>query len=587
MSIVGESYPYTYYLYTPLLLLSAVASLVLATVAWRRRPAPGAKSLTAMMVAGAFWGTIYALELNFREPAVRALFGELKYTGIVVVPFMWLIFALRYTGRDHWLMAPGKKGFTLLAAIPLITVGVALTNGWHHLLRSYEYNPVPGTPPEVLHGPWFWVHASYSYMLLLAGTFLLLSTLFRRSRTYQGQWLAVAVGSLVPIAANIVYVSDVEILRGLDPTPFAFTLTGGMLLWGCLHARLLELAPVAREAIVEEMADGLIVADRYGRVLDTNQAAQSFLGLSGGSVVTGRELADLLQPLSSSSLLAPLKPCQQTLHREGHELRPIVREIHLGEGQGQHYYELEISPLRSGNGVPVEGVVIVLRDVTERKRAETIVARSQQRLSYQAFHDPLTGLPNRYLFESRLEEALYRLRKDKYQSGPESKGEKSEETSKSGSYVAILFMDLDGFKEINDSLGHAAGDDLLRAVAERLQAGVRAQDTAARFGGDEFCVLLAGVSGTEKAVQIAKRLVVALREPFAIRTSTVRITASIGVAVGSIGSTGRPDSDSELHSLNELVREADVAMYRAKKKDEVLYEVVELWAVEQDEDPER
>ena len=205
-----------------------------------------------------------------------------------------------------------------------------------------------------------------------------------------------------------------------------------------------------------------------------------------------------------------------------------------------------------------------MRDVTKRKWAEAALTESRERLSHQAFHDPLTGLPNRYLLENRLEEVSRHPRTGGYP------GEKCQEETE----VAILFMDLDGFKDVNDSLGHAAGDGLLRTVAERLEAGVRAQDTAARFGGDEFCVLLAGVSGTAEAVRIAQRLAKALQNPFAIGTSTVRVSASIGVAVGR--------QYSEDRSLDELVREADAAMYRAKKKGGARYEMVEL-----DDVPER
>ncbi|MGI9050526.1 MAG: diguanylate cyclase, partial [Rubrobacteraceae bacterium] len=387
---------------------------------------------------------------------------------------------------------------------------------------------------------------------------------------------------LVPCAANVVYVSNVEVLRGVDPTPFAFTLTGGVLLWGCLRSRLLDLVPVAREAIVEEMADGLIVTDRYGRVLDTNRAAQSLPGLSGPAA-PGRKLADLLPSLPISSLLAALhetlhqgdqehpphrRPSREHPQREPphREYSPIVREMTLVAGQDHLHYELEMSPLRSGGGVPVERVVVVVRDITERKWAEAALAESRQRLSHQALHDPLTGLPNRYLFESRLEEVPRHSR-----TAPT--GDYRNKASLDEPYVehvAILFIDLDGFKEVNDSLGHPAGDDLLRTVAERLEAGVRTQDTAARFGGDEFCVLLAGVSDTAEAVRIAQRLGEALQEPFAIGTSREhmeRISASIGVAVG------RADNETP---LDELVREADAAMYRAKKKGKGLYEVVDL-----------
>ena len=497
--------------------------------------------------------------VKFQGTYDQGFVGEIKYLGVVAIPYMWLVFALRYTGRDRWLITRKKTRLTLLAALPLATAVLALTNGMHHLLRSYEESPVPGMPPEVVHGPWFWVHASYSYLLLLGGTFLLLSTLLRHSRPYRGQWVAVAVGSLVPWVANAIYLLDVGVVRDLDPTPFGFTLTGGVLLWGCLRSRLLDLVPVARETIVEEMADGLIVADRYGRVLDTNRAAQSLLRLSE-SAAPGRELGDLLPTLSISSLLAAF---QKTLYQREQEYQTIVQEVHLGEGRNQRWYELEISPLQNSSRVPVEGIIIVLRDITERKHTEASLTENQKRLSHQAFHDPLTGLPNRYLLENRLEERARRPCTGEH--GSKQSGG-SREGSRNESCVAILFMDLDGFKEVNDSLGHAAGDSLLRMVAERLEAGVRIQDTAARFGGDEFCVLLAGISGPAEAVQIAQRLGEALQKPFAIGTSTVQVSASIGVAVGG--------PDSEGRSLNELVREADAAMYRAKKKGGTRHEVV-------------
>ncbi len=178
----------------------------------------------------------------------------------------------------------------------------------------------------------------------------------------------------------------------------------------------------------------------------------------------------------------------------------------------------------------VKGIVVNSRDVTERKAFE-------RRLEHQAFHDPLTGLPNRALFEQRLERAL------RVEGEPLAK-------------VAVLFVDLDDFKVVNDSLGHRAGDRLLALAARRIRGCLRPQDTVARFGGDEFGVLLQGVGDGEGAGRIAERMVEELqRAPFDLDGLEVFVTPSVGIALGAPGADRHDD----------LLRRADVAMYEAKK----------------------
>jgi diguanylate cyclase (GGDEF)-like protein/PAS domain S-box-containing protein len=168
------------------------------------------------------------------------------------------------------------------------------------------------------------------------------------------------------------------------------------------------------------------------------------------------------------------------------------------------------------------------RDVTERRRAE-------QRLEHQALHDPLTGLPNRRLFVDRLGQAL-------------------RHTRRLGNQVAVLFMDLDEFKVVNDSLGHEAGDLLLTVVAQRLKRCLRPEDTLARFGGDEFVVLVEGVADATEAIQVSTRITDELRRPFLIEGRELFVAASIGIALG----------EDRTKSPENLLRDADNAMYRAK-----------------------
>ena len=162
--------------------------------------------------------------------------------------------------------------------------------------------------------------------------------------------------------------------------------------------------------------------------------------------------------------------------------------------------------------------------------------RSVERLQHDALHDALTGLPNRTLFLDRLEQSLRRARRR----GP-------------GCGAAVLFLDLDRFKVVNDSLGHQAGDELLRAVAVRLDAALRPGDTVARMGGDEFTVLLEEIGDPREATVVAERVLATLADPFPIAGRELHVSGSIGIALAG------PEVDPE-----ELIRDADVAMYRAK-----------------------
>ena len=200
-----------------------------------------------------------------------------------------------------------------------------------------------------------------------------------------------------------------------------------------------------------------------------------------------------------------------------------------------HTYLMVKFPLRNKEN-DVFGVCTIGTDISERKVAENALREQQSRLNYMAFHDSLTSLPNRSLFYDRIFHGLARARR-------------------SNSKVALMLLDIDRFKVINDSLGHDAGDLLLKAIAMRLNEGVRDMDTVARLGGDEFVVVLEGVHDTDDVIFVANKLLVTLARPLVISGHEITTTVSIGVSIF-------PDDGAD---TDELLKNADIAMYKAKE----------------------
>ena len=186
----------------------------------------------------------------------------------------------------------------------------------------------------------------------------------------------------------------------------------------------------------------------------------------------------------------------------------------------------------------------VIFDITDRKLAEAELERRAEVIRYQAAHDPLTSLPNRALFKDRLVQALARP----------------------GARVAVVLLDIDNFKLVNDSLGHSAGDELLMQIAPRLQTALRPGDTIARLGGDEFVVLLEQISDERSAAHVAERIVAAFEAPFALSAGEHFAKASLGIAIaGAEGSEGSQPAS--------LIRDADAAMYQAKARGRARFEI--------------
>jgi diguanylate cyclase (GGDEF)-like protein/PAS domain S-box-containing protein len=275
------------------------------------------------------------------------------------------------------------------------------------------------------------------------------------------------------------------------------------------------------DAILEDSSDLITLVGNDGRIASVSHSVEAILGFLPHEI-TGRPLHELIHPddwAIADAVLARL-PSGAVRTQERAEWRVKHRN-----GYWLHVETVVNNRLHDPR---VGAVVLTTRDVSERKAFE-------EQLRHRAFHDPLTQLANRALFHDRTQHAL--AREERYEQ-----------------HVAVLFMDLDDFKLVNDRLGHAAGDQLLAGVAKRLRASVRSADTAARLGGDEFGVLLEGVVGPDEALCAAQRILAAFEEPFELEGTPVLVRPSIGVALA-----GREDTGAD-----ELHRNADLAMYAAK-----------------------
>jgi len=278
----------------------------------------------------------------------------------------------------------------------------------------------------------------------------------------------------------------------------------------------------------EQAPECIKVLSPDGIVHDMNPTGLALIGVSDLDALRGRSVLNLVAPEQRDGFREYLSDVVAGRHRDPYEF-----EIIAVDGT-RRWMETRSAPFRDGGETRLLGIT---RDVSARKRAES-------ELVYKAFYDTLTQLPNRRRFRERLEQAMA-------------------EADRRERFACVMFLDLDNFKRINDTLGHEAGDELIRAVATRLNACMRAGDTVARLAGDEFGLVIGDVNHVDVGASVAMQILGQFREPFAIAGHQLHVTASVGM-------TYYPMDDS---SVEGLLRNADTAMYRAKQLGKNTFEV--------------
>jgi diguanylate cyclase (GGDEF)-like protein/PAS domain S-box-containing protein len=497
-------------------------------LAWPRRKTPGGGFFICHLLGLAIWAIGLFFEAIGNIVSTRILWSQISYFGVVTVAPLLFMFVLAYTTQQKL----SKRTVISLMVIPFLVLVAAWTNQWHHLLwpnfywGSREYNIL-----VYEHGFVFYFNVIYIYFLIAFGVAALIRAIPRNQPPFRSQLVIILIAVSFPMISGSMYIFKIAPVPGMDISIFGFLMTSLILAFGFVRYQLLDLVPVAKEVVIQNLQDGMIVVDWMRRIVEVNQNAIDLMVLPQKGLL-GKNVDAIL-------------PCHFDLPALSKANIPV--ECMLEEPE-KRYLDLRVSSLAKRTSTP-PGYLLVIRDITIQKEAElklkeanddlkvqlNKVNRLQELLKDQASHDALTGLHNRHTMDEVLDEQLNQAKVQHYP-------------------FSIAILDIDHFKRVNDIYGHQMGDAILQEFSKSILGSIRKSDFACRFGGDE--VLLAfeqmGLEAvTSKALEIHQNLKLIEVEQNLVKVSA---TACIGVATYPLHG----------NTVKELISAADQALYEAK-----------------------
>jgi diguanylate cyclase (GGDEF)-like protein/PAS domain S-box-containing protein len=516
-------------LYATLLLIAALSTTVIAAIVWQRRENPSARVLLWLTIAMVWWDMTYAFHWMGLTQPQNFFWLDATYAGVVMVPTLFLIFILNFTNQGHWLK---HRLVWLLLLEPLITLIALWTDPYHDLffggLRQADAGAILNG------GPFYWINIIYSFSLVFIGYLVLLLKFRKETALYRLQAGTILVGATIPWIFVTIGVAGISPFKNLDLTPFGFTFTSIAFTIGLLRYRLLDIIPLARDLLVENLRDGIMVLDLSNRVVDINPSLAKILRLTYDQLIG--------------------KPIEKVCGS-----MPVLNEICIQESTGTFethitnhntitYYEINSSTIQDKRASFI-GRLIEIRNITDLKTTELKLREANKQLTRQvaeieelrqqmeemAIHDSLTGLFNRRTLADFLEREIA-------------------QAQRSSRPLVVVLMDIDHFKNINDDFGHQAGDRVLIELGQLILQKTRQGDFACRFGGEEFVIVI-----PEIEIPDALRRIDQLREEvngriFLFNQQSMQITLSAGIAV-------YPKNGE---TIDALLFASDQALYMAK-----------------------
>ena len=524
--MIFQLHPYSVYL-----TISALATLS-AFIIIGRRSAPGSPALSAMLFGMFIWGSSSALMWGAVPLELKTIWLKIMYLGVVMVPGLFLVFTLFITHRDHWLTFRNLvflfvEPLAMLTVIWLapqfafVSIEPAIKNGYHII--------------EVLRGKWFWINTVYSYVVILFSFILLIVSYRNANPFFKRQYMMILIGSVIPFTFSLYTQIKSSVYNDIDLTPISFGISGIIYAYAIFRHQFMDLIPIARGRLIENMSDGVLVLDVQGRIVDINPAMENLLDADPSSFIS-KNVSEALSIWNNSTehLLTGL------------ETRTELRLPH----KSSRYLDLRVTPLYD-NDQRLSGRLIIFRDITDRKEVEKDLRHAMDRLQTQlieigllqsqlreqAIRDALTNVFNRRYMEETLERELARAAREVYP-------------------LCIVMMDIDHFKDVNDTYGHEAGDTVLKKLADLITAQSRQGDFVCRYGGEEFVLVMPniGVDVAKERANSLLRSISSLFVPFG--RFNLNITVSMGISWFPVHGQAK----------EELLRTADKALYEAKRK---------------------
>ena len=493
---------------TALMVAGLICLLTGLLVVQTRRNAVGSIPLTILMFSLSWWDITYSLFWAKAPAPFPNFWLYITYIGAMTVPEALLAFAIQLSGLQDWLKWPI---ITALCAEPAAVVILLFTDPWHGLFFGGKDTHNIGM--ILAAGPVYWANIIFSYTLVLISCFLLVRRFLRTSGIYRWQLGVILIGIAIPWLNSFIFIFGFSPFPNADNTPLSFTVGGLAFAYALLRYRLLDVLPIARHVLIESMNDGVMVLDAHNRLVDINPAAQQVIDPSGKSWIG----VPVERALSTWSEVVDAF----------HDAKEAHVEVPLGNPP-RNYLDLKISPLYDVHHNFI-GRLVIWRDITPLKEA-------QAELQELAAKDVLTNSFNRRHFLNVLNKEIHRA--DRFDHP-----------------LTIILLDFDHLKHINDTFGHLAGDEALKIFADICRRNIREVDLLARFGGDEFVVLLPEAD-MDQARRIAERMSQELAQfPFEVGAERILLTVSMGIAK-LLG---------EHDGVETLMRRADQALYAAKE----------------------